>query len=96
VGPPETESPPIVGATEGQIAKSGGNQLGHKNTTAKVDDYARARYRVDGQIKRILRADALKVAPDKFPANVHRTVGCTWIRVGDVSLVKPKQRDSYH
>jgi hypothetical protein len=61
-----------------------------------VDDYARARFRVDGQIKRILRVDAFKVAPDKFPSDVHRTVGCTWSRVGDVSLVKPKQRDSYH
>jgi hypothetical protein len=61
-----------------------------------VEDRARDRYRLDGQIKRILKADALKIAPDKFPANVHRTVGCTWYRVGDVSLVKPQQRDSYH
>jgi hypothetical protein len=94
--PPETQNPPIVGAIEGPKSKSGGHQLSSKNTTAMVDDYARARYRVDGQIKRILKADALKNHPKKFPANVHRTVGCTWIRVGDVSLVKPKQRDSYH
>jgi hypothetical protein len=61
-----------------------------------VEDRARDRYRLDAQIKRILKADALKIAPGQFPANVHRTVACTWYRVGDVSLVKPQQRDSYH
>ena len=95
-GPPETKSPPIVDATEGQKEQSGGHRLSSKDNTRSVDEYARSRYRVDGEIKRILRADALKIAPEKFPSDVHRTIGCTWSRIGDVSLVKPEKRDSYH
>jgi hypothetical protein len=94
-GPPKTRNPPPVTAGEGRET-SGGNRLNSKDNTRGVDDYARARFRVDGQIKRILRVDALKVAPDRFPANVHRTVGCTWIRVGDVSLVRPQKQSGYH
>ncbi len=94
--PPETKRPPAVQAAEGPKAKSGANRLGHKNTTLTVEDRARDRYRLDGLIKRILKADALKIAPGQFPANVHRTVACTWYRVGDVSLVKPQQRETYH
>ena len=95
MGPPETENPPPVAADEG-LEPSTGKPLSSKNTTPSGDDYARDRYRLDGQIKRLLKADALKIAPGKFPANVHRTVACTWIRVGDVALVKPAKRDSYH
>ena len=94
--PPRTQNPPVVDATEGLKATSGEDQLSAKNTTAKVEHLARARYAIDGQIKRILKADALKVSPEKFPANVHRTVACTWIRIGDLSMVKPKGRDSFH
>jgi len=61
-----------------------------------VDDYARERYRLDGQIKRILRADAKKRAPEKFPGDVYRTIDCTWCRVADLSMVRPADRDSYH
>lgn len=95
MGPPETRNPPPVAAGEGSETSTG-KPLNPKNTTRSPDDYARDRYRLDGCIKRLLKADALKIAPGKFPANVHRTVACTWIRVADVSLVKPAKRDSYH
>jgi hypothetical protein len=51
---------------------------------------------LDGQIKRILRADAKKTQPDRHPANVYRTVACTWVRIDNLSLVKPSGKDSYH
>ena len=95
MGPPETKNPPPVPAGEGSESSTG-KPLSSKNITPSGDDYARERYRLDGCIKRLLKADALKIAPHKFPANVHRTVACTWIRVGDVALVKPAKRDSYH
>lgn len=96
--PPETQNPPDVGASEGSKVQSGGHRLGDKNTPEgrSVDDYARERYQLDGRIKRILRADAMKREPGKFPANVHRTIGCTWIRIADLSMVRPVERDSYH
>ena len=56
-------------------------------------DYRRERYRVDSAIKRLLRVDAKRVDPNKYPANVHRTIGCTWNRIGAVSLVKAKAAD---
>lgn len=95
-GPPDTKNPPPVAADEGSKAQSGEDQLKSKCNTRTRDDYARERYRLDTQIKRLLRADALRLHPGKHPANTHRTVGCTWIRVDDLSLIKPAQRDSYH
>ena len=95
-GPPETRNPPPVAADEGSKGQSGEDQLKSKCNTRTRDDYARERYRLDTQIKRLLRADALRLHPGKHPANTHRTVGCTWIRVDDLSLIKPAQRDSYH
>ena len=95
-GPPETKSPPEVAASEGPESSHSGRGLNRDSTTRSVDDYARERYRLDGQIKRILREDAARIAPGKHAANTHRTVGCTWIRVDDLALVKPAQRDSYH
>jgi len=95
-GPPETTNPPEVGASEGSKGQSGTHQLGHKHTTRSADDYARERYRVDVQIKRILRADAKKRAPERIPGDVYRTIDCTWCRVADLSMVRPADRDSYH
>lgn len=95
-GPPKTQDPPVIAVTEGPKAKSGGDRLGDKNTTKGIDDYSRDRYRVDGLIKRILRADAKKRAPEKFPGDVYRTIDCTWSRVADLSMVRPADRDSYH
>lgn len=96
LGPPETQNPPDVAAPEGSKAQSGGHRLGDKNTTRSVDDYSRERYRLDGQIKRILRADAKKRAPEKFPGDVYRTIDCTWARIADLAMVRPAERDSYH
>lgn len=95
-GPHETRNPPEAVTSEGPKSQSGGDQLSEKCSTRTVDDYARARYKLDGQIKRLLRGDAARNHPGKQPANVHRTVGCTWIRIADLSLIKPAQRDSYH
>lgn len=95
-GPPKTRNPPVIAVTEGPKAQSGGDRLGDKNTTRSADDYSRERYRVDGLIKRILRAHAKKIAPERFPGDVYRTIDCTWCRVADLSMVRPADRDSYH
>ena len=96
--PPETKNPPSVGADEGSKSSNSARGLTQKDTpSAKtVDDYRRERYRVDSVIKRILRVDAKRVDPNKYPANVHRTIGCTWNRIGQVTLVKAKAADHYH
>lgn len=93
---PEKRNPPPVDADEGFKEQSGGDQLRTKNSTATRDGYTRERFRLDGKIKRLLKADALKSEPDKYPANVHRTIACSWIRIGDVSLIKPQKRETYH
>lgn len=97
LGPPENENPPPVAAGEGSGSKSTGKELTDKHTTRTREDYARERYRLDGAIKKLLRADVAKNHPDKFPANVHRSVGCTWIRIShEVALVRPDGKPSYH
>ena len=95
MGPPETENPPAVAAAEGPNLSTE-KRLNGKNTTRGADDYARERYTMDTQIKRILRAHARKVAPGRYPGDVYRVVDCTWARVGDVTMVKPADRDTYH
>lgn len=97
LGPPETQSPPDAGTSGGPKTQSGGHQLGDKNTTKTADDYRRERYRLDSIIKRVLRVDAMKVEPRKHPANVHRQIGCTWVRVApSVSMVRPVESPAYH
>lgn len=93
---PKTKSPPSVGADEGPESSTLRKRLNEKNNTKTADDYTRERYWLDGQIKRLLRGDAARTDPKKHPANVHRTIGCTWIRVDDLSVVKPRGRSSYH
>lgn len=96
MAPPETKDPPSVAADEGPEASTG-KGLTDKHTTRTREDYARERYRLDGSIKKLLRADVAKNHPDKFPANVHRSVGCTWIRIShEVALVRPDGKPSYH
>ena len=95
LGPPN-ENPPEVAASEGSNQSPAGAGLSSKDTTRRVADYARERFRLDSKIKRILRRDAERNHPGKFPANVHRTIACTWVRVGEVSAIKPKQGQSYH
>ena len=96
--PPKTKNPPPAGTGEGSKSSNSGRGLKQKDTPAAkiVDDYRRERYRVDSTIKRILRVDAKRVDPSKYPANVHRTIGCTWNRIGVVSLVKATATDHYH
>ncbi len=95
MAPPETKDPPVMAVTEGPESSTG-KGLNGKDTTRSVDDYARERYRLDGQIKRILRAHAKKRAPEKFPGDVYRTIDCTWARIADLAMVRPADRDSYH
>lgn len=97
MGPPENKNPPAVAAAGGLESKSTGKGLEDKHTTRSREDYARERYRLDGLIKRVLRADAAKHNPKEFPANVHRSVGCTWVRISpEVSLVRPDGKSTYH
>lgn len=93
--PPEMKDPPVMAVTEGPDSSTG-KGLNGKDSTRGVDDYARERYRLDGLIKSILRAHAKKIAPERFPGDVYRTIDCTWCRVADLSMVRPADRDSYH
>lgn len=95
-GPPETRNPPDVGASEGPESLSTRAGLDDKNTTAKAEGYSRQRYWLHGEIRRVLIAAAKKNHPGKHPGNVYRTAACTWVRVGDLALVKPAARPSYH
>lgn len=95
LGPPN-ENPPTVAAVEGPNSSTLGGELKNKHTTPSVADYARERFRLDSKIKAILRRDAERNHPGRFPANVHRTIACTWVRVANVAAVKPKQADSFH
>ena len=95
LGPPETESPPVMAVTEGPNLSTG-KRLNEKNTTRPVESYSRERYWLHGEIRRHLIAAAAKSHPGKHPGNVYRTAACTWVRVGDVGLVKPAQRSTYH
>jgi hypothetical protein len=96
--PPETKNPPLVAASEGSDSSISGRGLNRKDTPAArtLDEFRQQRYRVDSAIKRILRVDAKRLDPTKYPANVHRTIGCTWNRIGTVSLVKAAATDHYH
>lgn len=95
MGPPETKSPPPVAADEG-LETSTGKRLNSKDTTKARDGYARQRYALHSQIRRVLIAKARKTHPDKHPGNVYRTAACTWVTVDDVSMIRPVDRDSYH
>lgn len=95
----ETPHPSELGGRKGNGAGFSGAtpECAPANDTRRTaDDYSRERYRLDTQIKLILRGDAAHKRPGEHAANVHRTVGCTWIRVDNLALVKPHQRDSYH
>jgi hypothetical protein len=96
--PPETQSPPTVGAVEGPKTQSGDDQLGDKNTPKPrtPDDYRHARFALHSQIRRLLIGRAAETAPGKHAGNVYRTAACTWVRTGDVSVVRPAGRDSFH
>lgn len=96
LGPP-SKNPPAVGASEGQDQSAVGTALSGQNSKPTRADYSRERYRADSAIKRVLRRDAARRFPDEeHPSKVHRQIGCTWTTVGDVALVKPQGRDSYH
>lgn len=103
-GPPnnaKTPPPDQLGGQTGNGAEfsqvdTGGDHKGDSTRKKTADQYAQERYSLDGQVKRILRADALRIDPKKHAANTHRTIGCTWIRVANVELVRPLDRDSFH
>lgn len=95
LGPPETKSPPVVAATEGPKASTG-KGLNGKDSTRTVSDYSRRRYRLGTHVKSILRVQAMKTAPDRFPGDVYRTIDCTWVRIAELSMVRPMDRASYH
>nr|CRY97649.1 hypothetical protein [uncultured prokaryote] len=96
MGPPETRSPPPVAAGEGPKSSTYRKRLTHKDTPARREDYARERYWLHGQIRRLLIGDAARIKPGAHAGNVHRVTACTWVRVDDLSLIRPRGRDSYH
>lgn len=95
VDPPETKSPPPAGTDEGPNSSDLGKRLKGKDSTRGVDDYARARFGLDRDIKRVLRADAKRQDPNRHPGNIHRTCACTWVRIDDLSMVRPVDRPGY-
>ena len=91
------ENPPLVAASEGQNQSPAGAGLSRQNSKPTREEYTRERYRVDSVIKRILRGDAKARFPNEaHPSKIHRQIACTWVQIGNVSLVKPAGHDSYH
>ena len=103
-GPPNNEKTPFPDRFGGQTGNgaevstvdTSGDHKGDSTPKKTADQYAQERYSLDTQVKRLLRADALRLDPKKHAANTHRTVGCTWIRVADVELVRPLDRETFH
>lgn len=96
-GPPRNETAPEAPTSEAVDKTSTGQGSSQKNTTANV--YARGlnRYRTDSAIKRLLRMDAKRIAPDRFPWSTHRTVACTWAKVElNVRVSKAREAESHH
>ncbi len=94
---PPNENPPLVAASGGPESRALGGVLSGQDSKPTREDYTRERYRVDSAIKRILRADAARRFPhEKHASKVHRQIGCTWVVVGDVALVKPAGHTGYH
>ena len=96
-GPPESKTPPEPASSEGaETTRALAGFSSAKGTTTPVDVRKRERFRLHTIARSVLRRDAAKRKPGEFPGKVHRTIDCTWARIGDVSLVKPAGRDSYH
>ena len=95
-GPPPSKTPPEPASSEGAKAEVPGGVSSAKVTTTPVDVRKRERFRLHTSVRGILRRDAARRKPGVFPGDIHRTIDCTWARCGDVSLVKPVGRDSYH
>ena len=95
MAPPETKDPPVMAVTEGPESSTG-KGLNGKDSTRTVSDYSRRRYRLGTHVKSILRVQAMKTAPGRFPGDVYRTVDCTWVRIAELSMVRPMDRASYH
>lgn len=97
-GPPRNETAPDTRMSEAaDSTRALAGISSSKNTTADV--YARGlnRYRTDSAIKRILRLDAKRIAPDRFPWSTHRTVACTWAKVDlNVRVSKVREANSHH
>lgn len=95
--PPERETPlpHVLGGQEGN-----GAEVSQDTTGAHDDDTRRASrresFRVQGAIREILRADALKHYPNKFPGNVWRVVNCHWCRAGMVEVVRSLEFGTAH
>ena len=61
-----------------------------------VAQYRCERWWLQGQVSNLCRADARANNPGEHANRVHRVVGCSWIRIGDLSHVRPAGRDSMH
>ena len=96
--PPRTQNPPTVAAVEGSEVLSGEDRLGTQNTRKAVTPSDRRRDRVGlhSAIRRLLIGHAANTRPGTHAGNVYRTAACTWVRVSDVAVVRPADRDSYH
>ena len=99
-GPPkrETPHPSQLGGEKGNGAESQDAIGIHGDDTRAhvVAQYRRDRWWLQGQIAHLCRVDARARAPESHPSRVHRVTGCSWIRVDDLSHVRPAGRSTMH
>lgn len=81
--PPKSETPPNAETLEGAKKESLAGVSRTDSTTPDVEKRLLRRYRLDGQIKRVLKADARRIAADQYPWKIHRQTGCTWVPVAN-------------
>jgi len=79
-----------------------GSPLGNtaKSSVRSPENHAKAsraiRYQAHSQARFILRSEALKTNPDKFPGNVFRTVDCRYVNHSDIAVNFSKEFQAAH
>jgi hypothetical protein len=96
----ETPHPSELGGEKGdgaEVSRATPECARGDDTRAEVvTQYRRDRWWLQGQIAQLCRADARAHFPEIHANRVHRVVGCSWIRVDDLSHVRPAGRTSMH
>lgn len=95
MGPPETQNPPEVAASEGSKQQSGGDQLS-QDSTATVGEYRAKRMAAQRSIANVLRVDAAANHAERWPGDVYRVINCLWCASGVVEVVRSIEFNRAH
>jgi len=95
MGPPEIANPPGAGTSEGSKESTGGHHVA-ADDTAGPSVYRAKRMAAQRAVARILRADAVKHHPDRWPGDVYRVIHCLWCRSAQVEVVRSVEHNRAH